>query len=164
MAFDSFLKIDGIPGESTDDKHKDWIEILSYSTGITQRSVGTHSSGSAGAERADFQDFTVVKPLDKCSPKLALACAQGKAIKEVTLDLCRAGGDKFKYMEYKMSNCVVTSCRPGGSSKGGESVPLEEVTFNFGKIEWTYSQMKRGDGSGGGNVAANWDLTANKGA
>jgi bacteriocin-like protein len=27
-AFDRFLKIDGIPGESTDDKHKDWIEIL----------------------------------------------------------------------------------------------------------------------------------------
>jgi hypothetical protein len=29
-AFDSFLKIDGIPGESTDDKHKDWIEVISY--------------------------------------------------------------------------------------------------------------------------------------
>jgi len=27
-AYDAFLKIDGIPGESTDDKHKDWIEIL----------------------------------------------------------------------------------------------------------------------------------------
>jgi len=31
MAVDVFLKIDGIPGESTDDKHKEWIEILSYS-------------------------------------------------------------------------------------------------------------------------------------
>ena len=28
MAFDAFLKIDGIPGESTDDKHKDWIANL----------------------------------------------------------------------------------------------------------------------------------------
>jgi type VI protein secretion system component Hcp len=27
-AFDSFLKIEGTPGESTDDKHKDWIEVL----------------------------------------------------------------------------------------------------------------------------------------
>jgi type VI secretion system secreted protein Hcp len=31
MAFDAFLKIDGIPSESTDDKHRDWIEILSFS-------------------------------------------------------------------------------------------------------------------------------------
>jgi type VI secretion system secreted protein Hcp len=165
MAFDTFLKIDGVPGESTDDKHKDWIEILSYSSGISLHTTGAQSSsGAAAAQRADFQDFTVVKPLDKCSPKLALACASGKPIKEVILELCRAGGDKFKYMEYKMSNCVVTSCRPGGSSKGSDTVPLEEVTFNFAKIEWTYTQMKRADGSGGGNVAANWDLTKNKGA
>ena len=31
MAFDAFIKLDGIPGESSDDKHKDWIEILSFS-------------------------------------------------------------------------------------------------------------------------------------
>ncbi|GAO92520.1 hypothetical protein PSA5_07405 [Pseudomonas syringae pv. actinidiae] len=36
MAFDAFLKIDGIPGESLDDKFKDWIEILSYTHGATQ--------------------------------------------------------------------------------------------------------------------------------
>jgi type VI secretion system secreted protein Hcp len=29
MAFDGFMKIDGIPGESTDAKHNGWIEILS---------------------------------------------------------------------------------------------------------------------------------------
>ena len=34
MAFDAFLKIDGIPGESTDDKHKDWIEVLSFDFGM----------------------------------------------------------------------------------------------------------------------------------
>ena len=32
MAFDSFLKIDGIQGESTDSKHQGWIEVLSYPT------------------------------------------------------------------------------------------------------------------------------------
>jgi type VI protein secretion system component Hcp len=28
-AIDTFLNIDGIKGESTDDKHKDWIELQS---------------------------------------------------------------------------------------------------------------------------------------
>jgi len=163
MAFDAFLKIDGIPGESTDDKHKDWIEILSYSWGVSQTASGSAStSGGASSERADFQDFSIVKALDKASPKLALACADGTHIKEVIIELCRAGGDKLKYMEYKMSNAIVTSMRPGGASQGGETLPLEEVSFNYGKIEWTYTQQKRADGSGGGNVAAGWDLEKNK--
>lgn len=164
MAFDAFIKIDGVPGESTDDKHKDWIEVLSYSWGISQpKSASASTAGGASAERADFQDFSIVKALDKASPKLALACAQGKHIKEVKLELCRAGGDKVKYMEYKLSNCIISSVRRGGAAQGGETLPLEEVAFDYGKIEWTYTQQKREDGSGGGQVSANWDLQANKG-
>jgi type VI secretion system secreted protein Hcp len=163
MAFDAFLKIDGIPGESTDDKHKDWIEVLSYSHGVSQRASGSASTaGGASAERADFVDFSIVKALDKASPKIFEATATGKHLKTVTVELCRAGGDKVKYMEYKLSNCIVSSYRPGGSAAGGESLPLEEVSFNYGKIELSYTQQKRADGSGGGQVAAGWDLEANK--
>jgi type VI secretion system secreted protein Hcp len=163
MPFDAFLKIDGIPGESTDDKHKDWIQILSFSMGITH--PGTlGQSGAVAAARADFHDFSIVKLNDKCSPKLSMACAKGERIKEIKLDLCHAGGDKFKFMEYKMNDCAITSWKPGGTPYAANPLPVEEVTFNYHKIEWTYSQMKRPDGSGGGNVASNWDLMANKGA
>jgi type VI secretion system secreted protein Hcp len=160
MPFDAFLKIDGMPGESTDDKHKDWIEVLSYSWGASQLASATASSaGGATAERANFQDFSIVKTLDKASPKLALACADGTHIKDVTIELCRAGGDKVKYMEYKMSDCIISSVSVGG---GGGGEPTESLTFNYGKIEWTYVQQKRADGSGGGQVAAGWDLEKNK--
>jgi type VI secretion system secreted protein Hcp len=162
MAFDAFLKIDGIPGESTDDKHKDWIEVLSYSSGITRpTSAPAGTAGGSTAERVHFQDFFIVKALDKASPKIALACADGTHIKEVILELCRAGGDKVKYMEYKLSNCMFTSYRPGGSVKGTETLPLEEISFNYGKIQWTYTQV-RADGSAGEQVTAGWDLEANK--
>ncbi len=162
MAFDAFLKIDGVPGESSDDKHADWIEILSYSSGVSQTASGSASSGGgASSERADFQDFSIVKTLDKASPKLAVQCASGTHIKEIVLELCRAGGDKVKYMEYKLSNCIVSSVRPGGSSGGTETLPLEEVSFNYGKIEWAYIQQKRSDGSGGGQIAGGWDLMKN---
>jgi type VI secretion system secreted protein Hcp len=163
MAFDAFLKIDSIPGESTDDKHKDWIEVLSYGFGIQQPASATaSSSGGATAERANFQDFSITKALDKASPKLAVACADGTHIKSVILELCRAGGDKVKYMEYKLSNCIISSYHDGGSSHGAETLPVETVTFNYGKIEWNYTQQKRADGTGGGQVAAGWDLQANK--
>ncbi len=163
MAFDAFLKIDGIPGESTDDKHKDWIEVLSYGFGINQPTSATaSSSGGATAERANFQDFSITKALDKASPKLAQACADGSHIKEITLTLNRAGGDKVKYMEYKLSECVVSAYHDGGSSGGSETLPIETVAFNYGKITWTYTQQKRADGSGGGQVAGGWDLEKNK--
>ena len=162
MAFDAFLNVADIPGESTDDAHGDWIEILSYSSGVSQTaSASASTGGGASAERADFQDFSIVKALDKASPKLALACANGTHISEVVLELCRAGGEKLKYMEYKLTDCIVSSCRPGGSSGGAETLPLEEVSFNYGKIEWTYTQQQRADGSGGGNVSAGWNLETN---
>jgi len=159
MAFDAFIKIDGIPGESTDDKHKDWIEVLSYSFGVSQMASATaSSSGGASAERANFQDFSIVKTLDKASPKLTLACASGQHIKEITVELCRAGGDKVAYMEYKMNEVIISSVSVGG---GGGGEPTESLTFNFGKIQWTYTQQKRADGTAGGKVSAGWDLEKN---
>ena len=164
MAFDAFLKIDGIPGESTDDKHKDWIEILSYSHGLSQPAAGARSTGgAASAERCNHQDFSIVKVLDKASPKLALYCCNGTHIKSVKLELCRATGDKQKYMEYLMSDVIVSSVRPGGSAQGGETLPLEEVSFNYGKIEWSYTETDHQTGKPKGDVKAHWDLVHNRG-
>jgi len=165
MAFDCFLKIDGVPGECTDDKHKDWIEILSYSHGLSQPGSGSVSSGGArSAERCDHQDFSVVKTLDKASPKLSLFCCNGTHIQNIKMELCRAVGDKTKYMEYLLNDVIVASVRPGGSAQGGEALPLEEVSFNYGKIEWTYTETDHKTGKPKGDVKAHWDQVTNKGA
>ncbi len=164
MAFDAFLKVSTVPGESTDDKHKDWIEILSYHTGASQPASGSSSTaGGRTAERVNISDFSVVKALDKASPKLFLACCNGEHIPEVTVELCRAGKDKQKYMQYKMSDVIVSSVRPGGAAQGGETLPLEEVSFNFAKIEWVYTETDHSTGKPKGDVKSHWDLKANKG-
>lgn len=164
MAFDCFIQIQDIPGESTDDKHKDWIEVLSYSHGLSQPASGSSSSGGGrSSERCDHQDFSIVKTLDKASPKLALYCCNGAHIPKITVELCRASGDKQKYMQYVLSESIVSGVRPGGSSQGGEELPLEEVSFNYGKIEWVYTETDHKTGKAKGDVKANWDLTANKG-
>jgi type VI secretion system secreted protein Hcp len=165
MAFDTFLKISTIPGESTDDKHKDWIEILSFNTGMVQQASGSVSTGGArSAERVDHHDFSVVKTLDKASPKLALASCTGEHIPEVNVELCRATGDKAVYMKYKMTDVLVSSAAVGGSAQGGETLPLEEVSFNYAKINWIYTETDHKTGKAKGDVETHWDLSANKGA
>ena len=161
MAFDAFLKIDGIPGESSDAKHSEWIEITSFSHSMDQPASATASSaGGATAERVNHSTFNFTHLLDKASPKLYEAVCTGKHIKSITLELCRSGGDKMKYMEIKLEQVLVSSIAPTGSAD--TDFPRETVKLSYGKIKWTYTQQKRADGAGGGNVSAGWDLTANK--
>ena len=161
MAGDCFLKIDGIPGESTDDKHKDWIEVMSYSSGVSQMAGGDRSTGGAASQgRCDHQDISIVKALDKASPTLNLFCCQGKHIAKVDIELCRATGNKEKYMEYKMEDVIISSVSVGG---GGGGLPTESVTFNYGKLTWNYIQTDHKTGEAKGNVEKYWSLIDNKG-
>ena len=159
MAFDSFLKVDGIPGESKDSNHKDWIEVLAFRHGAVQPvSTTASSAGGAATERAEFTPLTITKQVDKASPELWKACFTGRHIKEVVLQLYRSGGDKQQYLEIKMEKVLITSF----DQAGGEAFPEEVITFAPGKIEMTYNQQSREDGSLQGSIAAGWDLTTNK--
>ena len=159
-AYDCFLRVDGIPGESTDDKHKDWIQILSYSFGETQATV--RAGGGATAERVTMQDFKFTMATSKASPMLFLTCANGRHIKEVRLEVLRAGGDKTKFMEIKFEDVLVKSFVNLGNSGSTIGVPMEEISLSFGRIKITYTMQKRADGSGGGQVEAGWDVQSNK--
>ena len=48
-AFDYFLRLDGIPGESVDAKHKGEIDVLSWSWGEIAADAGAAPGGGAGA-------------------------------------------------------------------------------------------------------------------
>ncbi len=161
-AYDCFLKIDGVSGESTDDNHKEWIEVLSYSHGISA-AVPQVIGSARTAERSEHQDFSIVKLMDKASPKLALYICRGDIIPEVTLELCRAGGDKLRYMKYVLTDAIVSSVQPGGNPQTGEALPMEEVSFNYGKIQWTYTETDPNTGKPKGNVEARWDVMLNEG-
>lgn len=172
FAFDCFLKIDGIPGESLDDKHKDWIEVLSYSHEVRMPVFSSAFGAGHVAGDSEHDAFLIVKELDKSSPKLAEALCTGKHIPNIRLELCRAGGDKEKYMEYEMEDVIIsgyetiTPAHVQGQSSlefkyfkvdisGGETLPLEEVSFNYRRFMWEYTSED------GNSVRACWDLDTN---
>jgi len=90
---DYYLKLDGIPGESTDSKHKGEIDLESWGWG--QTNAGTHGGGSGGgAGKVNMHDFNFTMKINKASPKLFLACATGQHIKEALLTCRRAGKEQ----------------------------------------------------------------------
>ena len=160
MAFDSFLKLDGIKGESVDSKHKDELEILSF--GFGAENSGAHGAGGgAGAGKASFHDLHFVHRLDRASPRLLLACASGQHIKEATITVRKAGGQQLEYLKIKLTEVLVTSYQLGGSG-GGDSVPLGELSLNFVKLRMDYTEQNV-KGSAGATTSMEWDLTKNKG-
>ena len=158
MAVDMFLKIAEIPGESNDQKHKDEIEIFSFSWALSQ-SGSLGSGGGGGAGKSEFQDFSFSMPVSKASPKLFLACANGKHLKDATLTVRRAGGTQLEFLVYKLSDCLVSSYQEGGDSAG--AAPNDAFSLAFAKIEVSYKEQ---DSKGGvaGETTAGWDLKANQ--
>jgi type VI secretion system secreted protein Hcp len=157
-AVDYFLKVDGIDGESTDDKHKNEIDVESWSWGETNS--GTHAGGGGGgAGKVSMQDFHFVMKTNKSTPKLMLACATGQHIKEAKLTCRKAGGEQQEYLTVKFSDLLVSSYQTGGSS--GDVVPTDQVSLNYSKIEYEYKPQKP-DGSLDAPVKAGYDLKLNK--
>jgi type VI secretion system secreted protein Hcp len=161
MAIDAYLKINDAPGESTDNDHKGWIEVLSFSFGATQPAQASGSTAGGGtSERVSIHDISFTKSVDKASAKLFELCCTGKHVNDATFEMFRASGDKrIKYLEFKLNDAIVSSYQIGGS--GGE-VATESFSLNFGKIVQTYVQQDRAGGAASGNVSAGWDLKANK--
>ena len=160
-AYDMFLKIDGIPGECTDDKHKEWIEVLSYSHGVSQAGA-IHGGGGGTILKAEHEEFLVVKEMDKATPKLNLFCGNGKHLGDVQLKLCRAA-DRERYMGYTLYDAIVSTVKLKSEPQTGEDRPTEEVSFVYSKIEWAYTEFDPNTGKPKGDVTAYWDLVANKG-
>jgi type VI secretion system secreted protein Hcp len=159
MSADMFLKIEGIDGESTDDAHDKWIEVLSYSLGVSQPVSGVSATGGRTGGRADFQDLTITKTIDNSTPDLNIKCASGEHVPKIELELCLATGDKHTFMKYTLEDCIVTSISPGGST-GGETKPLENVSFAYGKIKWEYTPIDH-TGAPGSATDRTWNLEKN---
>jgi type VI secretion system secreted protein Hcp len=158
-AVDYFLKVDGIEGESTDSKHKNEIDLLSWSWGESQ--MGTHSGGGGGGGgKVSMQDFHFVMKVNKASPKLMLACATGEHIGKAVLVCRKAGGSQQEFFTVTMSDLLVASYQTGGSGSS-DIVPTDQISLNFSKIEFDYKPQDAKGGLGG-SVKSGYDLKLNK--
>lgn len=158
MAVDYFLKIDGVPGESQDAKHKGEVQLESFSWGASQSGTMSYGGGG-GAGKVDMQDFHMVKQVDKASPILFQNCATGEHIKKAVLTMRKAGKEQQEFMKWTFTDLLVTSYQLSGS--GGGPTPMEQVSLNFAKIAVDYAPQKA-DGTLEGYTTKGYDLKSNK--
>jgi type VI secretion system secreted protein Hcp len=162
MAYDAFLKLDGIDGESTDSAHTGWIEIMSFSWGET--SAGGGGGSGRGSGKVSFQDFHFSTQFNKASPNIFQACASGKHIPTATLSLAHsntpsaASGASPDFLKYELSSVLISSYQTGGTlldngtyspiGANGDGftgdLPVEQFTLNFAKLEIVFTSQVDG--------------------
>ena len=151
-----YLKFDGVDGEATAAGHEGWIEILSVS-----ESISRPDAGSTGATRrrgaAEFSDIEVSKLLDRTSPKLREALAQGKVYPKVEIHITRSCIDAAQatYFSYELTNSMLNVVSLSGTNTA--SPPVEELSMNFERIKWTYDDLDTNCDSRG-KVEASWNI------
>jgi type VI secretion system secreted protein Hcp len=154
-----YLKIDGIQGESVDDKHKNEIDVETWSWGQTNAGDAAYRGGE-GAGKVAAQDFQFVMKVNKASAKLMEACAAGESIKKAVLTATKAGKSEQDYLQITLHDFIVSSYHTIGGS-GGDTLPSDQITLNFSKMEMEYTEQKSGN-SMGGKTRGGWDFKTNK--
>jgi type VI secretion system secreted protein Hcp len=152
-----FMKVDGIMGESNDEKHKGELELLSFSFGL--KNTGSVVGGGGGAGTADFASFCFEKLYDRSSPALFLGTASGEHFKSATVTFRKPGGKQPEFLTYKFEDILFDQYDQGGSD---EPPLLEDAGFKFREVTVSY-RPQNPDGTLGSPIIASWDLSTNKG-
>lgn len=150
-----YLKIKGIPGECQQKDHRDWHTVLSFSWGEINIPVDKGGNG-----RVTFEDFRISKMCAKGSPLIFYSCANGKSVEEVIVEVTRVhNGVEYLFQRYKMTTSYISSYRV---SDDWETMPIEDLTVAFNRIEYTHIVPDQNGGLGEQQIRW-WDMKSNKG-
>ena len=152
-----FIKIDGIKGSSSDDDHKEWIEVESMQGGMSLPFTGGRSgTGHASSGGGTVDPISFVKQFDAASVKLMEFCLNGTSIKEINIHVCRTINKKLKtYWEAKITEGVILNVNQNFNEN---MEPTEAFTINGATFEWKYTQMDK-EGKVKGEPKTTWDAT-----
>ena len=155
---DFFINIECINGESKDSKHKSLIYALSFSYGVSQSS-SMFTGGGGGVGKASFDALSFTHYVDRATPNLMQYCAAGKHVPTVEISACKAGDGSQEYMHITLTDCLITSAGPNGSTD--DARVRETVNISYAKIKVEVKEQNA-DGSMGAEISGTWNVKENK--
>lgn len=135
MASDAYLKIEGVNGESEDERHRGWLEVSNVLYAVHQPRAGALSTaGGHTTGRADLFPINFTKLADIASPVLLQTCAAGKTIPKAQFEFMRADGEgkPIPYFRIELENILIANITPD-SGEGG--LIVERVQLAYAKIK-----------------------------
>jgi type VI secretion system secreted protein Hcp len=153
-AVDFLLKIEGVDGESKQDGHDKWIDVLSWSWGEHNASAFS-TGGGGGAGKVTMQEFSFTQKMHNGSPKLMKQCADGTHFNKAEFRARKTGGGAKCFLTLKFEKVMISSYQTGG--QGDDPLPLESISFGFSKIEMEYKEQLD-TGELGGPMQGGFDL------
>ena len=145
-----FAKYDGVDGESKDQNHDKWVDVLSIDWGAHKPGGGmTGQSRRRGAAVVD--DLTLTIEYEKASPKLQEKCLKGEVIPKLEIEQTASyGGARATYLKFELKNVMVTSFQVNASGND-QTPPTVVLSNNFEEIKVTYTEFDD-EGASKGNV------------
>lgn len=138
MATNTYLELDKIKGESIQKDHKDWIELMGFSCGVSQPMSATGGTGGRATARADFQALSTTQYVDKSTCDQQMYCAKGTHIAKATLHVCQETENSEVYWSYEFTNLMVQSVSING---GGSDRPVMNCSYVYDTIKVIYTPM-----------------------
>jgi type VI secretion system secreted protein Hcp len=135
MAVNAYLVLEGIDGPSK--SRSKGIDIMSFSFGTSNSAmISTASGGELQAGKANFQDLSVMKVLDKTTPDLWAHCVKAVFVKKIEIFYDKEIAEKHEdYFKIELSDALITSIQLSGSSEH----PMESLTFTYSKVKVSYN-------------------------
>lgn len=156
FATEMFLKMGEIKGESQDKVHREEIDVLAWSWGMTQSTATT--TGGAGAGKVNVRQLHLTKRTDRSTPALMLLCANGKHEDRAVLTLRKQGETAVEFYRVVLEDVMVNAVSTGGSA-GGDGL-IETVALGFARVGIEYISIKpTGEPDEPGRFA--WDVVNN---
>jgi type VI secretion system secreted protein Hcp len=156
MAWDAYLTLEGVKGESQREGHEGEIELISFSFGATNpSSIGIGGGGGTG--KVSLSSFNVMKKTDASSVGMFKASCAGQHFPTAKASLYKSGGkEPLLYLLFEFEEVYVDNIQWSGA-EGGDNIPMESVSFSFGSVTITYTQQNP-DGTAGGDFQGGVDV------
>jgi type VI secretion system secreted protein Hcp len=143
MAEVSFMKIDGIDGESKIKGQDAKIDVLEFEHEVS-KAVDPLNCARVTSDRHHGK-VKIVKTFDKASPLIYQKLCQGGTISEIKIEWFRqpasGGSDPEHYFTHTFKDCIITAVRPYmrnvRDSQYDKFGHMECVEWGYKQVTWT---------------------------
>lgn len=157
-ALPSYIKFDGVEGESQKDKHRGETDLISWDLHVRHVARGVEACASVRGCTL-FDDIHIVNSLETSTPTLFGKLVSGDLIPTALISVTRNGESPAVFFTMLFTDVQLTDM----DINSGGTLGLVSTAFSFSTITMTYREQKA-DGSFKTPITAFYDLINGEGS